>query len=141
MCHTRATKVWPRWKRAGRVQLKWQTSDTSATWVRQKQHNFNTSVIRTTRLRHEWNIFILITTRVKTYFHTPILDMWWMKYFKERNNFILGTPLLEISPSHPKMRLKSAPQKLKFVMAESILKSYKLDYSYKFSDTFRNSYT
>ena len=91
--------------RERRVQHKWQTSDASATWVRQKQHNFNTSVTRTTRLqqRHEWNIFILITTRVKAYFHIPILDMWWMKYFKERNNFILRTSVLDISPSHPKM--------------------------------------
>ena len=66
--------------------------------------------------------------------------MWQMKDFKERNNFILRTSLLEMSPSHAKMRLKSAPQKLNFVMAKAISKSYKLDCSCKCSHTFRNSY-
>ena len=46
--------------------------------------------------------------------------MWQMKDFKERNNFILRTSLLEMCPSHAKMRLKSAPQKLNFVMAKAI---------------------
>ena len=35
--------------------------------------------------------------------------------------------LLEMTPSHAKMRLKSAPQNLKFVMANGISKSYTLD--------------
>ena len=36
--------------------------------------------------------------------------------------------LLEMPRSHAKMRLKSAPQKLNFLMAKDISKSYKLDY-------------
>ena len=39
--------------------------------------------------------------------------------------------LLEMPPSHAKMRLKSAPQKLNFVMAKAISKSYTLDCSCK----------
>ena len=79
----------------------------------------NTGARRTTQLSHEWKILILITTRVKTYFHTPILAIWQMKDYKERNNFILRSVkdyLLEMPPSHAKMRLESAPQKLNFVM-------------------------
>ena len=38
---------------------------------------------------------------------------------------------LEMPSSHAKMCLKSAPQKLKFAMAEFISKSYRLDRSYK----------
>ena len=49
--------------------------------------------------------------------------------------------LLEILCSHAKMRLKSAPQKLNFVVAKSISKSYALDCSCKFPCTFLHSYT
>ena len=37
--------------------------------------------------------------------------------------------LLEMSHSHAKMRLKSAPKNLNFVMAKAISKSYTLDCS------------
>ena len=37
--------------------------------------------------------------------------------------------LLEMALSHAKMRLKSAPQKLNFLMAKDISKSYALDCS------------
>ena len=37
-----------------------------------------------------------------------------MKDYKERIHFSLRTIFLEIPPSHPKMRLKSAPQKQLF---------------------------
>ena len=50
-------------------------------------------------------------------------------------NYLLGIPC-----SHAKMRLKSAPQKLDFVMVKAISKSYKLDCSCKFPCTFPNSY-
>ena len=46
-----------------------------------------------------------------------------MKDYKGRNNFILRTNWkLEMSRSHAKIHLKSAPQKLKFVMAKSFIK-------------------
>ena len=46
-----------------------------------------------------------------------------MKDYKERNNFILKNYLLERPRSHAKMHLKSALQKLNFVMAKAISKS------------------
>ena len=54
--------------------------------------------------------------------------------FKCKNYF------LEMLRSHTKMRLKSAPQKLNFVMAKTMSKSYTLDYSCKCPRTFPHSY-
>ena len=48
--------------------------------------------------------------------------------------------LLEMSCFHAKMRLKSAPQKLNFLMAKAISKSCTLDCSCKCSCTFPHSY-
>ena len=45
--------------------------------------------------------------------------------------------LLEIPRSHAKVRLKSAPQKLKFAMAKAISKSYTLDCSRKYPCTYQ----
>ena len=48
--------------------------------------------------------------------------------------------LLEMTPSHAKMRLKSAWEKLKFIMAKATWKSYTLDCSHKCPCTFPHSY-
>ena len=48
--------------------------------------------------------------------------------------------LLEMPRSHTKMYLKCAPQKLNFVMAKAISKSYTPDCSCKCSGTFPHSY-
>ena len=48
--------------------------------------------------------------------------------------------LLKMPCSHAKMRLKSAPQKLNFAMAEAVLKSDTIDCSNKCSCTFPRSY-
>ena len=48
--------------------------------------------------------------------------------------------LLEISRFHAKMHLKSATQKLNFVMTKAISNSYTLDCSSKFPCTFPLSY-
>ena len=48
--------------------------------------------------------------------------------------------LLEMLHSHAKMCLRSASQKINFVMAKAISKIYKLDYSSKCSRTFSHSY-
>ena len=48
--------------------------------------------------------------------------------------------LLEMPRFHAKMRLKSAPQKLNFLMAKAISKSCTLDCSCKCSCTFPHSY-
>ena len=47
--------------------------------------------------------------------------IWQMKDYKERNNYVL-----EMFQSHAKMCLKNVPQKLNFVMAKAISKSYTL---------------
>ena len=62
-----------------------------------------------------------------------------MKDYKKRNNFILRTTFWLLR-SHAKMHLKSAPQKLNFVMAKAISKSYTLDCSCKCPCTFPHSY-
>ena len=48
--------------------------------------------------------------------------------------------LLEMSRFHAKMRLKSAPQKLNFLMEKATSKSCTLDCSYKCPCTFPHSY-
>ena len=48
--------------------------------------------------------------------------------------------LLEMPRSHAEMRLKSAPQKLNFVMTKAVSKSYILDCSCKCPGTFPHSY-
>ena len=129
------------------------------TSARHKQHERNTSDTSVTRLWHKWDSYnrnatwvlherrecdtsqkslILITTWVKTYFHTPILAIWQMKYCKKSNNFLLRTILWKCLVF--KISLKIAPQKLNFVMGKAISKCYTLDYSCKGSCTFPQSY-
>ena len=48
--------------------------------------------------------------------------------------------VLEVPPSHAKMHLKSAQEKLDFLMAKVIQKSYSLNCSHKCSCTFPHSY-
>ena len=48
--------------------------------------------------------------------------------------------LLEMYRSHVKMRWKSAPQKLNFVIAKAIPKSYTLECSCKYPCAFSHSY-
>ena len=82
-----------------------------------------------TRVRHEWKKLILIPTRVKTYFHNPIFTIWQLKDYKERNNFILRTTFWKCLTTVPKYIWNDAPQKLNFIMAKDISKSYTLDCS------------
>ena len=48
--------------------------------------------------------------------------------------------VLKMPPSHAKMHLKSASQKLNFLMAKAIQKTYTLNCSRKFPCTFPHSY-
>ena len=59
---------------------------------------------------------------------------------QEEEQFHSKNYLLEMPRSHAKMHLKSAPQKLNFVMAKAISNNYKLDCSCKCSCTFPHSY-
>ena len=112
-----------------------------ATRVRQDRHQCNmsdTSATETTRLRREWKI--LITTRLKTYFHTPILAIWQMNVTK-RDTISFKNYLLEILSSCANKSLKNAPQKLNFVIAKALSKSYTLDCCCRYSYTFPLSCT
>ena len=98
--------------------------DTSATRVRHECYKNNKSVARMKKID-------LITIRVKTYFHTPIFTIWQVKDYKETNNFITKATFWKLPCFHAKMRLKNAPQKLKFLMTKAISKSQTLDCSCK----------
>ena len=94
----------------------------------------------TTRVRHERKNLILVTIRVKIYFHTLIFTIWQVKDYKEKEQFHSNNYFLEISLLHPKMHLKSAPQKLNFLMEKTTSKCCTLDCSYKCPTTFPHSY-
>ena len=59
---------------------------------------------------------------------------------QEEEQFHSKNYLLEMLRSHAKMHLKSAPEKLNFVMAKTISKSYTLDCCCKCPCTFPHSY-
>ena len=72
-------------------------------------------------------ILILITTLVKTYFHTLIFTLLYGKRKTAKRGTISFKELPFGNPSFPcQNRLKSAPQKLNFLMAKavSILKEH-----------------
>ena len=96
--------------------------------ARHERHECDTSVTRVQLEQHQCDtsekILILITAQVKIYFHIPRK----------------GVLPLEMPHSYTKMRLKSAPQKLDFVIVKTISKSYRLDCSCKFPCTFPHSY-
>ena len=115
--------------RATRVQHEWDISNLSATRVLHKRHECNMSATRMTLVWHEWKI--LITRRVKTFSHTYtsyMVNEWLQggQQFHSKNNFS------EKPRSHAKMRLKSAPQKLNFVIAKPISKRHTLTFWYRF---------
>ena len=59
---------------------------------------------------------------------------------QEEDQFRSKNYLLEMPRSHAKMRLKSAPQKMNFVIAKAISNSYTIDCSCKYNCTFSHSY-
>ena len=66
------------------------TSNTSATRakpVQQKRHEHDTNDTIVTQVRN----FNFDNDRVKTFFPTPILAIWQIKNYKERNNSFLRT--------------------------------------------------
>ena len=113
--------------------------NTSATRVLHKRHQCDTNATRATRVRHKWKILILITTLVKTFSYPYIYYMaserlQGVEQFQSRNY------LLEMPRSIDKMRLKSAPQKLTFLMAKAMSKRFTLDCTFKCLCTFSHSY-
>ena len=123
MSATLATRVWH----------EWDTSNTSATQVRQECYTNNTN---TTRVK---NFDFDNGTGKNIFSHLYIYNMAGERLQGEKQ-FHTKNYLLEMSRFHAKMRLKSAPQKLNFLMAKAISKSCTLDCSCKCPCTFSHSY-
>ena len=117
------------------------------------QHECNTSnasATLTTRVRHKCYTNGTSATRVKKFdfdngtskniFPHPYIYYMASERLQEEEQFHTKNYLLEMSCFHAKMRLKSAPQKLNFLMAKAISKSCTLDCSCKCPSTFPHSY-
>ena len=96
------------------------TNDTSATRVK----NFDFDNDTNSNIFSHPYIYYMTSTRFQGEQQSP------------SKNYILEMPC-----SHAKRRLKSAPQKLNFLMAKALLKRFKLDYSCKSPSTFSHNYT
>ena len=105
----------------------------------QVQRECYTSVKWTTRVRHKWNNFDFDNGTSKNIF-TPLYLLYSKWRLQGEQQFHSKNYLLEIPHPHAKMRLKSAPQKLNFLMAKVIQKFYKLNCSLKCPCTFPRSY-
>ena len=122
-------------------------SATSATRARRK---CGTSTTLTKRVQHECYANSTSATRVKNFdfdHHTSknIFSHHCIYYMASERlqgeeQFHSRNYLLEMSRFHAKMRLKSASQKLNFLMEKTISKSCTLDCSCKCPSTFRHSY-
>ena len=120
------------------------TSDTIATRVR---HKCDTNATQTTRVQHECYMNDTSATRVKNFdfdsdtskniFSNPYI--YYMPNEGEKQ-FHSKNYLLEMPRFHVKMHLKSAPQKINFLMAKAISKHCTLDCSRKYPCTFPHSY-
>ena len=113
--------------------------DTSATRVLHERHECDTSATRTTRVRHEWKIFDFDSNTSKTMFLHPYIYYMASERLQGEEQFHSRNYLLEMSRFHAKMCLKSAPQKLNFLMEKDISKSCTLDCSCKCPCTFPHS--
>ena len=106
------------------------TSDTSTTRATRMQHECDTSNASMTRVRHGCYKNDTSTTRVKNFdfandtskniFSHPYIYYMASERLQGEEQFHSKNYLLEMSRFHAKMRLKSAPQKLNFLMAKVI---------------------
>ena len=104
------------------------TSDTSATRVRQEQHECDTSATGTTQVLHECYTngtsarlvrnFDLDNSASKNIFSYTYIYYVASKSLQEEEQYHSKNCLLEMPCSHAKMCLKSAPQKLNFLVAK-----------------------
>ena len=120
------------------------TSDMSATRAARIRHQYGKSAAQ---VRHKCSTS---ATRVENLdfdndtseniFSHPYIRYMTNERLQGKKQFYSKNFLLEMPRSHSKMRLKSAPQKLNFVMTKALSKSYTLDCSCKYPCTFRHSY-
>ena len=114
------------------------------------QNKCDASAARTKRVRHECYTNGKSATRVKNFdfdndtskniFSHPHIYYMASERLQGEEQFHTKNYLLEMSRFHAKMRLKSAPQKLNFLMEKATSKSCTLDCSYKCPCTFPHSY-
>ena len=88
---------------------------------------------RATRVRYEWNFDFDNDTSENIFSHP-------YERLQEKEKFHSQNYFLKMPCSHAKVGLKSASQKLNFVMVKAISKSYTLDCSCKCPCTFPHSY-
>ena len=126
------------------------TSDTSATRVTRNQHECDTNNTSATQVRNECYTNDTSATRVKNFdfdndtsksiFSHPYIYYMASERLQGEEQFHARNYLLEIPCFHAKMRLKSAPQKLTFLMTKAISTRCTLDCICKCSCTFPHSY-
>ena len=121
------------------VQQEWDMTNTSVAQVLHEQHECDKSATSMTKVQHKWRILILIMTWAKT-FSNPYISYIANERLQGEEQFHSKNHFLETPFSHVKMCLKSAPQKLNFVMSKAISKSYMLDCSYKCPCLFLHKY-
>ena len=109
---------------------------TRATRMRHKQHECNTSETHMTRMRHKCDMSVTRVKNVdfdndasKNIFSHPYIYYMTSERLQRDEQLHSITYLLEMPCSHTKMRLKSSPQKLNFLMAKDVSKGYTLDCS------------
>ena len=115
-----------------------------------ERHECNTSETRTTHVRHECYTNDTSSTRVKNFnfdsdagkniYSHPYIYYMLSEILQGEEQFSTKNYFLEMSRFHAKIRWKSAPQKLNFLMAKVISKSCSLDCSCKCPCTFPISY-
>ena len=80
-----------------------------------ERYEYDTSATRTTRVQHEWKILILLSTQSEIIFSHLYVSYLANERLQEQKKIRSKNYLLEKPRSHDKMRLKSAPQRLKFI--------------------------
>ena len=126
------------------------TSNTRAIQATEMQHDCDTSDTIATKVRHECDTNGRSATQVKNFgfdndtgkniFSRLYIYYMASERLQGEEQFHTKNYLLEMSCFHAKMRLKSAPQKLNFLMAKTISKSCTLGCSCKCTCTFPHSY-
>ena len=116
------------------------------TSARHERHESSTSVTLATRVRHDWHKCDTSATRVKRFdfdndtnkdtFSHPYIYYMASERLQGEEQFYSRNYLLEMPRFHAKMHLKSAPQKLNFLIAKAISKSCTLRCSCKWPCTF-----
>ena len=112
------------------------TNDANETGATRAQHECYTNYTSMTRVKN----FDFHNNKSKDMFSHLYISYMANERLQGEEQFHSKNYLLEMPRSHAKMRLKSAPQKLNFVIPKSVSKSYTLDCSYKHPCTFPHSY-